>query len=163
MWCVLNVPNWPVPWCRLRWRPRWWGQGATQTFLTDPMRSPSVCRNTHLSLLLSYHHSITNTYCVMLQLSGPPWNKVLTVQLSYYYGYMNTVYMIATHTNLEARRTMSMTEMVTKAARNRKRKRSVRGRTSAWTAAMNNSRKRQQRRELPNPTSISSWYCGEDR
>lgn len=74
-----------------------------------------------------------------------------------------SVHVNVTHTNLEARRTMSITEMVTKAARKRKRKRSVRGRTSAWTAAMNNSRKRQQRRELPNPTSISSWYCGEDR
>lgn len=62
--------------------------------------------------------------------------------------------------HLDARRTINITDIVTKAARNRKRNSSVRGNTSACTDATNSSRNNEHSKELPNATSCSSWYCG---
>ncbi|MPC32559.1 hypothetical protein E2C01_025872 [Portunus trituberculatus] len=63
------------------------------------------------------------------------------------------------HSHLDARRTINITDIVTNAARNKKRKSSVRGNTRACTDATNSSRNNEHRRELPKPTSCSSWYC----
>lgn len=116
-------------------------------------------RNTNL---LAGSHDVTFNLFTMVACKQNYSDFVMTVmsyKLAQLILCLDSFVFMGTNPHLDARRTINITDIVTKAARNRKRKSSVRGSTSACTDATNSSRNNEHSKELPNPTSCSSWYC----